>query len=148
MTAKTETKRPHFVPATYLRAWANDDDQVAVRRRGSVKAYTPNVINVAVEAGVYGRGAVGQTREEMFCSLEGTWSNLREALTNQGGGVDTEVRSQVSLFAAIQVIRTRERLAQAEFLSSFAAFSARRPVMKADIRAFLTERWLSFPPSD
>lgn len=148
MAAKTGTKRPHFVPATYLRAWANDDDQVAVRRRNNVKVYTPNVINVAVEAGVYGRGALGQAREEMFCSLEESWPKLREALTNQSGGVDAEVRSQVSLFAAIQLIRTREHLAQAEFLSSFAAFSARRPVAKDDIRAFLTEHWLRFSPSD
>jgi hypothetical protein len=148
MTSKTGTKRPHFVPATYLRAWANNEDQVAVRRRDTVKVYTPNVINVAVEAGVYGRGAVGQSREEMFGSLEETWSNLREALTSQGGGVDAEVRSQASLFAAIQLIRTRERIAQAEFMRSFAAFSARRPVTKDDIRAFLTERWLRFPPSD
>jgi len=148
MTSKTGTKRPHFVPATYLRAWANDEDQVAVRRRDMVKVYTPNVINVAVEAGVYGRGAVGQSREEMFGHLEETWSNLCEALINQGGGVDAEARSQVSLFAAIQLIRTRERIAQAEFLSSFAAFSTRRPVTKDDIRAFLTERWLRFPPSD
>lgn len=148
MATKTGTKRPHFVPATYLRAWANGDEQVAVRRRNSLKVYTPNVINVAVEAGVYGRGEVGQTREEMFGSLEKMWSNLREALTNQGGRVDAEIRSQVSLFAAIQLIRTRERLAQAEFLSSFAAFSSRRPVAKDDIRAFLAERWLRFPPSD
>jgi hypothetical protein len=142
------TKRPHFVPATYLRAWADGDDQVVVRRRNTLKVYTPNVINVAVEAGMYGRGALGQIREEMFGSLEQVWSNLREALTNQGGRVDVEIRNQVSLFAALQLIRTRERLAQAEFLSSFAAFSARRPVAKDDIRTFLTERWLRFPPSD
>jgi Protein of unknown function (DUF4238) len=148
MAEQAGTKRPHFVPATYLRAWADDDDQVAVRRRNNVKVYTPNVINVAVEAGVYGRGAVGQAREEIFCSLEGSWPNLREALTNQSGGVDTVVRNQVSLFAAIQLVRTRERLAQAEFLSSFAAFSARRPVAKDDIRVFLTERWLRYSPSD
>ena len=28
------TGRPHFVPRTYLRAWADSDDQVAYRRHG------------------------------------------------------------------------------------------------------------------
>jgi hypothetical protein len=49
-----------------------------------VKVYTPNVINVAVMAGVYGSGEVAQTREGMFGSLEEAWSNLREAFTTQG----------------------------------------------------------------
>ncbi len=148
MMTRTETKRPHFVPATYLLAWADGNDQVAVRRRGTTKVFTPNVVNVAVEAGVYGRGAVAQSREKMFGSLEELWPELRDALTKYGGRVGADVRSQVSLFAALQLIRTRERLAQAEFLNSFAAFSARRPVTKDDIRAFLTEHWLKFPPSD
>jgi len=91
---KTVTKRPHFVPAAYLRGWANGEDQVAVRRRGTVKAYTPNIINVAVEAGIYGRGAAGQSREEMFGSLEETWPELREALTSRGGRVPADVRKQ------------------------------------------------------
>jgi len=56
--------------------------------------------------------------------------------------------NKASLFAAFQLIRTRDHFAQAEFLSSFVAFSARRPVTKDDIRAFLAERWLKFPPSD
>lgn len=148
MTPRPATKRPHFVPATYLRAWADDSDQVSVRRRGTAKTYASNVINVAVEAGVYGRGAVGQSREEMFSSLEGAWHELRTALTDRGGGVNADIRRQVSLFAAIQLNRTRERMMQAEFLRSFSEFSARRPVAKDDIRAFLTERWLGFPPSD
>jgi hypothetical protein len=142
------TKRSHFVPATYLRAWANADDQVVVRRRGSTKTYTPNVINVAVEAGLYGTGALGQSREEMFGSLEEVWPQLRGELINLGGNVSPDIRSQVSLFAGMQLTRTRERLAQVEFLSSFASFSECRPVTKDDIRSFLTERWLKFPPSE
>lgn len=147
MTTGSVTKRPHFIPATYLRAWG-DDDEVAVRRRSAMRPYRANVTNVAVEAGLYGNGTVGRSREEMFGLLEASWFELRDALTTLGGNISTEMRSRVSLFAGIQLNRTRERLAQVEFLSSFAAFSSRRPVAKEDIRAFLTERWLKFPPSD
>jgi hypothetical protein len=148
MATNTDTKRPHFVPACYLQAWADGDDQIAVRRRDSMKTFTPNVINVAVEAGIYGRGRAGQTRERMFGQLEEAWPDLRAALIGRGGAVGTDVRSAVSLFAAIQLARTREHVAQLEFLNSFARFSARRPVEREDIRAFLTERHLRFPPSD
>lgn len=148
MAIKMKTKRPHFVPASYLRAWAGNDEQVAVRRRNGVKVYKANVINVAVEAGLYGRGPAGQSREEEFGKLEEVWPELREALTSQGGTVRAEIRAEVSLFAAVQIIRTRESLARAEFLSAFAEFSTQRPVTREDMRAFLTERHLRFPPSD
>jgi hypothetical protein len=41
-----------------------------VRRRGAAEAFTPNVINVAVDAGIYGRGDAAQAREKMFGQLE------------------------------------------------------------------------------
>jgi hypothetical protein len=148
MMATERTKRPHFVPATYLRAWANSDDQIAVLRRGNPKPYITNVKNVAVEAGLYGRDQAGQSREAIFGSLEENWPNLREKLVNRGGELGSEVRAQISLFIALQTIRTREKIAQVEFLNSFAEFSARRPVEKEKVRSFLAERWLRQVPSD
>ena len=123
MATNTGTKRSHFVPACYLRAWADGDDKVAVRRRGAAKMFTPNVINVAVDAGIYGRGRAGQAREQMFGQLEEAWPELRASLTSHGGAVTTEVRLAVSLFAALQLARTREHVAQLEFMNSFARFS-------------------------
>ena len=76
------------------------------------------------------------------------WPDLRAALIARGGGVSAEVRSATSLFTAIQQGRTRDRVARAEFLNSFAQFSSRRPVTRKDMRAFLTERYLRFEPSD
>jgi hypothetical protein len=142
------TKRPHFVPACYLGAWADPAGQVVVRRRGAAKVFTPNIVNVAVDAGLYGRGATGQSREQLFGQLEQIWPALLEGLTARGGAVQGHDRRAVSLFAAIQLVRTREHVAQTEFLSSFAQFCSRRPVAREDIRAFLTERHLRFPPSD
>ena len=142
------TKRPHFVPASYLKAWADESDQVAVRRRSESNAFTPNVINVAVEAGIYGHGDIGRVREEMFGRLETDWPGLRTALVSLGGALDEDDRAAISVVAAVQLSRTRERVAQAEFLRAFADFSNRRPVTKEDIRAFLIERHLRFEPSD
>jgi hypothetical protein len=62
--------------------------------------------------------------------------------------VSAEVRSAVSLFTSIQQGRTRDQVARAEFLNSFVQFSSCRPVTREDMRAFLTERYLRFEPSD
>ena len=147
MTNK-DTKRPHFVPVSYLRAWAGEGDRVAVRRRSEANVFTPNIINIAVEAGIYGRGDIGRVREEMFGRLEADWPRLRETLISRGGALDEDDRAAISVFAAVQLSRTRERVAQAEFLQAFADFSERRPVTKEDVRAFLTEHHLRFEPSD
>jgi hypothetical protein len=121
MPSNTGTKRPHFVPACYLRAWADAGDKVAVRRRDAAEAFTPNVINVAVDAGIYGRGDAAQAREKMFGQFEEMWPDLRAALIARGGAVSAEVRSAVSLFTAIQQGRTRDQVARAGFLNSFRA---------------------------
>jgi Protein of unknown function (DUF4238) len=142
-----KTKRPHYVPECYLLAWAEGGNQVAIRRRNSVKVPTPNVANVAVEAGIYGRDEAAQVREKIFGSFEERWPGLRTLLVAQGGTVTGDVRSAISLFAAVQLVRTREHLAQVEFLNNFAKFSSRRPVERDDVRAFLEERHLRFPPS-
>lgn len=144
----SRTKRPHYVPECYLRAWADSNDQVAIRRRNSTKVPTPNVVNVAVEAGIYGRDEPAQLREKVFGGFEERWPDLRSLLLAQGGTVTGKVRSAISLFAALQLIRTREHMTQVEFLSDFGKFSGRRPVERDDIRAYLKQRHLRSAPSD
>jgi hypothetical protein len=142
------TKRPHFIPISYLQAWADEADQVAVRRRDGRKIFTPNVVNVAVNAGIYGRGAEGQSQEELFNEIEGEWPALRDALRSHGGALGGSQRDLVAVFAALQLVRTREHVARNEFLHGFAEFSDRRPVEREDIRRYLSERHLGFAPSD
>jgi hypothetical protein len=146
--ADNDTKRPHFIPLSYLRAWAGEGDQVAVRRRSGPNVFTPNIINIAVDSGIYGRGDAGRDRERMFGRLEAEWPRLRKALISRGGALDEDDRSTISLFSATQLSRTRERVAQAEFLQAFADFSDRRPVTQEDVRTFLVECHLRFEPSD
>jgi hypothetical protein len=40
-------------------------------RRG--KLFTPNLLNVAVDADLYGGGVTGQDREELFGRIEAAW---------------------------------------------------------------------------
>lgn len=143
-----QTKRAHFVPACYLRKWADDADQVTVRRRGGTKLFTPNITNVAVSAGLYGRGEIGQRNERLFGQIEAQWPSLRTTLISIGGAARGCERDLVSLFVALQLVRTRERVAVSQFFHDFADFSSRRPVEREDIRRFLAERHLRFPPSD
>lgn len=144
----SKTKRPHFVPVAYLLAWADERRQVAVRRRGTRSPITPNVTNVAVEAGVYGDGEHAQLREHAFGDLEQVWAELREALTSEGGLVGRGDRERISVFMALQFVRTAEQGAQFRFLRDFDAFSPDRPVDREAMRAFLRQHHLRFDPSE
>jgi Protein of unknown function (DUF4238) len=144
----TKLIRAHYVPIAYLGAWTDSSAQVALRRRGSSEVRTPNVVNVTVELGGYGRGQVGQAREDMFRQLEDTWPSLRQELVSDGGYVRQATREKVALFAAVQFVRTREHAAQLRFLVDFAAYSTQRPVQRGAIRAFLAEKHLKFEPTE
>jgi hypothetical protein len=146
MTA--DAKRAHYVPVGYLRPWVDGSNQVAVRRRGSSGVFTPNIINISVEAGLYGRGPAGSARENMFGQIEHEWPGLREALSSDGGLIPSPTRQAVSVFAALQLVRTREHVAQTQFLTNLARFSSERPVQREDVRAYLEEHHLRFAPTD
>ena len=104
--------------------------------------------NVAVQAGIYGCGERGQEIENLLCQFESKWPSLRDALLKAGGTVSNDHRDDIAQFLAIQRVRTREYVAQSEFLHEFAKAYERRPVAKDDIKIFLTERHLKFIPSD
>jgi Protein of unknown function (DUF4238) len=97
------TKRPHYVPRTYLDAWANTGGQVAYRRRDRSGAIVTNTKNVAVAIGIYGEGELGQLREEFLRQIEGEWVGLRRELM-QRGDLSAERRSLFAIFAAIQLM--------------------------------------------
>jgi hypothetical protein len=95
----TVTKRPHFVPQTYLRAWAGPDERVAYRRRDATAALLNGITNVAVKGGIYGKGQLGQAREDAFNELEKEWTGLRDELISQGDLLG-ERRRQLAVFMA------------------------------------------------
>src|SRR5262245_58861425 len=105
------TKRPHYVPRTYLGAWANDREQVGYRRRDRSEAVVTNTKNVAVASGIYGDGDVAEIREDFFQQIEGDWVGLRRELI-KNGDLHGERRSLFAVFAAIQLARTLKRSEQ------------------------------------
>ncbi|MDP7731512.1 DUF4238 domain-containing protein [Mycobacterium sp. TY813] len=131
------TKRPHFVPRTYLGAWANASRQVAYRRRDGATALLTSIDNVAVAGGIYGVGEVAQAREDFFKRVEDDWIELRRELT-QVGHLRGERRSRLALFAALQMSRTLKHTQQHNFVVELAASTAERPISKASVRQYLS----------
>ncbi|AKN15684.1 hypothetical protein MHAE_08503 [Mycobacterium haemophilum DSM 44634] len=132
------TKRPHFVPRTYLSAWANAASQVAYRRRDGGAAIVTSVANVAVAGGIYGVGQLAQYREELFQQVEGEWVDLRRDLT-QHGDLRGERRSLLAVFAALQLSRTLKHYEGHNFICNVAATTDDRPIPKAVVRQYISD---------
>ena len=130
------TKRPHFVPQTYLRAWAGPDERVAYRRRDATAAILNGTRNVAVKSGIYGKGQLGQVREDAFNELEKVWTGLRDELITQGD-LYGDRRSQLAVFMAHQLTRTLNHSNQVNFLSDVAASTTEWPITQDAIREYL-----------
>ena len=130
-------RRAHFVPRTYLRAWADSDDLLAYRRRGD-NARPASVKNVAVRAGLYGLGELGDACEKMYQGVEGEWPDLRRDLIAQGD-LQGDQRRLFALFAALQLVRTEKHAERANFTSNVAATTAERPVPKDAVRDYLRD---------
>lgn len=130
------TKRPHFVPQTYLRAWAGPDERVAYRRRDATAAVLNGTKNVAVKAGIYGKGQLGQAREDAFNQLEKVWTTLRDVLITQGN-LYSDRRSQLAVFMAHQLTRTLKHSDQVNFHSDVAASTTEWPITREVVREYL-----------
>jgi hypothetical protein len=138
-------KRHHFVPKVYLRAWANERDRVAVRRRGSASAHVTSVDNVAVVNGLNGVGLDALHREDLYGALESRWRELRHELTC--GRLRGSDRQAVALFMAFQRHRTSEGRMRVDFALRAAASTGERPIKEPAMRRFLQEIWGVASPS-
>lgn len=133
-------KRHHFVPQVYLRAWANQNDQVSARRRRGQEAFVTSVKNVALENGLHGSGESAQAREHELGVIEERWPDLRTALLSPRT-LSPTLRSEVADFVALQLGRTRDSYAKADFFERAAAAIVSRPIDRADMETFLCQDW-------
>jgi Protein of unknown function (DUF4238) len=129
------TKRPHFVPRTYLRGWANGDDQVSYRRRGQDHAVITSTTNVAVAGGIYGTGEAAQAREEMFSQIEAEWTSLCTELTEHGD-LSGQRRSALAVYMAMQLNRTLISTEGLSFAAKVAATTDERPIPKEAVKQY------------
>lgn len=146
------SKRHHFLPQSYLRAWANDRDQVLVRRRDRDVSFTTSIINVAVQANLYsmpGEDGPDDRIERELARIEGPLATLLDQVRNhRTPRPGSQERSHLSDLIALQIVRTPEYFDFWTMAGRVAEFTGERPVSLAGVRRFLTEAYLVDPPSD
>lgn len=139
-------KRHHFVPQVYLRAWADDRDLVAVRRRRGDSPFITGLKNAGLDNGLYGKGREASEREGAFSEAEGQWPELRaEIIATACRSLDT--RQRVAEHITTQRLRTRQQRAQEDFIHTVAARHDSLFVEAPEMREFLVERWGIADPS-
>jgi hypothetical protein len=136
-------KRHHYLPESYLRAWADETGQVAVRRRDRTDAFCTTTRNVAVEADLYALPTLAgpdDTLEvalsEIEAHLPGYLARLRDGPTPRKG---TTARDDISDLLALQIVRTREHVGRWVFPLDAAEFTGERPISQEGMRRFLAE---------
>jgi hypothetical protein len=150
--ARQRRKRHHYVPESYLRAWADDKGQIAVRRRDRADAFCTSTINVAVESDLYAfptDEGMDDALEVALAAVEGPLSGhlaeLRDGRTPRKG---TEGRAEISYLLALQLVRTPEHLDSVMFPVEAAEFTNERPISRDGMERFLTEVYLGESPSE
>jgi hypothetical protein len=110
---KNEPKRHHFVPKFYLRQFADHKKRVRIYARGTTKKpVVTSVINAAVESGFYTiveeSGAESQSVEQLLSKIEGLARGAMVRMLEGRFPPDFEDRANLSLFMALQILRTPE----------------------------------------
>jgi len=125
-------KRNHYLPESYLKAWADKHGQVAVRRRRQPDVFCATTRKVAVEADLYavptGAGlddALEVALSEVEELLPGCLELLREGPTPRKG---SEERNDISDLLALQIVRTCEYVHRWMFPLDAAAYTGQRPI--------------------
>jgi Protein of unknown function (DUF4238) len=149
---KQRRKRHHYLPQSYLKAWADEGGQVAVRRRDQPDAFCATTRKVAVEADLYafpaGAGpddTLEVALSEIEALLPGYLDDLRDGPTPRKG---SPARDDISDLLALQIVRTREHVGQWMFPLAAAEYTGERPISREGMRRFLTEEYLGEAPPE
>lgn len=106
--------RHHYVPAFYLRRFADQRGRLDAYNRVTQRRITTSVSNTAVESGLYNaidvNGEVTDAAEHEISIIESRVAPAFDRLIEEPWPPSIEVRSLVANFVALQVTRTRESL--------------------------------------
>jgi Protein of unknown function (DUF4238) len=137
---------------SYLKAWADERGQVAVRRRDQPDAFCATTRNVAVEADLYALptdagldDALEVALSEIEGLLPGYLAELRDGPTPRKR---SPAREDISDLLALQIVRTREHVGQWMFPLAVAEYTGERPISREGMRRFLAEEYLGEAPRE
>lgn len=145
-------KRNHYLPESYLKAWADEHGQAAVLRRRQPDVFCATTRKVAVEADLYAvptdaglDDALEVALSEVEGLLPGYLADLRSGPTPRKR---SEARNDISDLLALQIVRTREYVYRWMFPLYAAEYTGERPISFEGMRRFLTEEYLGEVPRD
>lgn len=149
---RSQSKRHHYLPESYLKAWANDGDQVAVRRRDQRRHFLSSIRDVAVESHLYsistesGLDDVVEVELSKFeTPLRDHLKRLRDERTPRKGSAD---RAEIAQLLALQLVRTPEHFDHWLFPLKAANFTLERPISRDGMRRFLRDEYLGKDPHE
>jgi hypothetical protein len=133
------TKHQHYVPQFYLKEFASEDGQIWVYDKLTDKSFRTTVRNVAGERYFYDSDGLEkvtgdrQAVEKYLSSLEGHFRERigRLLMRLRSGGyqrLHPETKGTISIFAAFQLVRTKEHRIQSRQISEqFLKFLRQHP---------------------
>ena len=151
------TKHQHYVPQFYLKEFASEDGQIWVYDKLTDKSFRTIVRNVAGERYFYDSDglekATGdrQAVEKYLSALEGHFRERigRLLMRLRSGGyqrLHPETKGTISIFAAFQLVRTKEHRIQSRQISEqFLKFLRKHPgseKLVAEVEASMSEHAL------
>jgi hypothetical protein len=146
------SKRHHYLPESYLKLWADDHRQVAVRRRDQDQPFPASTINVSVESDLYtipSESGLDDRLERELAEIESVLpavlATLRDEPVPRRGSSE---RDHLSYLLALQQVRTPEHMDRLMFPLRAVEFTGEQPVSPAGMKRFLTDDYLREVPSD
>ena len=143
----SEPKQHHFVPRFYLRRFANDKDQVAIRSRTG-NSYVISTRRALTRSGLYRVPGQPLTAEATLSGFEDLASNaLKKIDAGEFPYPGSKIREALTIFGALQLLRHHDAFAMFEYYYEVIRGVGEPPVDNETVREFLA-RSLGFEPHE
>lgn len=143
-------RRHHYVPRSYLERWAAGG-RVLVRRRDG-RAFEADPRNVAVEVGLYDvagpDGRISSEIEDLLAVIDGAAIDVLRTIDRAlvAPATETEDRSKLAAFLALQFTRTRESQERTGFPMRVLAYAGDRELTAELVGEYLNRVHLRGKP--